>query len=116
MQSSHEEDKKKSAAEQQHTEPELSDAWRALLGLQTGEKELEDGQSLDPAAQVPPLASDPWSSLLNAQGMQPVDLQKVHLHNLHAALQDNNDIEHALNIIREATGQLPALNEKSRDT
>lgn len=114
MQSSNEENKKNSAEEQQ-PEPELSEAWRVLLGLQVAGEELANTQQIDPTAQVPALASDPWSTLLKARGMQPVDLQRAHLHGLHTTLNDSNDIEQALNIIREATGQLPALNKKTRD-
>jgi len=90
-------------------DPQLSETWRALLGLQ-GSDEPEENSS----ARVEPLASDPWSHLQQAQGMQPVDLQKIRLHELHPADSDE-DVEHALNIIREATGQLRALDKENRE-
>jgi hypothetical protein len=42
--------------------------------------------------------------------METIDLQKIRPHTLHAAANDA-DIEHALNMIREASGQ-PAPQEK----
>lgn len=104
MQASNEEGKQPSSAD-----PELSEAWRVLLGSQS----LDESKA-DPAVQVQPLASDPWSSLLNSQGMQPIDLQKAHLHDLQKLLNDE-DVEHALNIIREATGQLKALDGQAEE-
>lgn len=104
MQSSNE-DKKDAAP----PDAELSATWQALLGLEMKTTKV------DPATTVQPLASDPWSSLLNACGMQPVDLQKVHLHNLRTLANDDSDIEHALDIMREATGQLPSVKEPSKE-
>jgi hypothetical protein len=90
---------------------ELSEAWRVLLGLQPSEQQ-EGTPEVDPAAQVQPLAGDPWSSLVQAQGMQAVDLQKIHLHDLYPDASDE-DVEHALNLMREATGRLRALKPKT---
>lgn len=87
----------------------LSATWRALLGLQDASKPT--GEEI---VQVEPLASDPWSHLQQAQGMQPVDLQKIRLHDLHLH-GDDEDVEHALNLMREATGQLPALKPETRE-
>lgn len=92
---------------------ELSDAWRTLLGLQASEGK-EGAPQVDPAAQVSPLSSDPWSSLLHAQGMQTVDLQKIHLHDLHPSV-NNDDVEHALDIMQEANSQATSQNEKTRE-
>jgi hypothetical protein len=114
MQSPKENGKQKFAAgtdSQQHTE--LSDAWRSLLGLQPGENTGQVAQS-EPTAPVQPLASDPWSHLLQAQGMQPVDLQKVHLHDLHPAANDD-DVEHALDLMQEATDSPAAQDKKQRE-
>lgn len=109
MQSPKEEGKQQSGAEPDPAHsPELSEAWRVLLGLQsTPAREGED--PLDPAAQVQPQASDPWNALLHARGMESVDLQKIRLRELHPAASDE-DIEHALNIIQEA-GNPPASQE-----
>jgi len=95
-------------------ESEMSEAFRALLGLQSSEG-TTGAQDIDPAAQVPPQESDPWSHLLQAQGMQPVDLQKLRLRDLHKVRSNDDDVEHALNIMREATGQLSSLDEHTRE-
>lgn len=114
MQSPKEEGKKDAAAEQHlPQDPELSEAWRALLGLQSS-GETKVAPEIDPAAEVQPQASDPWSHLLNSRGMQPVDLQKMHLRDLHPTASDD-DVEHALNIMREATSQQSSLDEKTRE-
>lgn len=114
MQSPNEEDKNNVPAEQRlRQDLELSEAWRTLLGLQPSEQP-EGTPEIDPAAQVQPLPGDPWSRLLQAQGMQSVDLQKIHLHDLYPSVSDD-DIEHALNLMREATGKLRSLNEKTKE-
>lgn len=92
-----------------HQDLQLSETWRALLGLQDPGK--PEGEEI---VQVEPLASDPWSHLQQAQGMQPVDLQKIRLHDLHLP-GDDEDVEQALNIMREATGQLPVLDKEIRE-
>lgn len=113
MQSSNKDRSHKDPKDTTQVDAELSATWQALLGLQgSGEAQTPP---VDPTAPVQPLASDPWSSLLNASGMQPVDLQKAHLHDLHTLDSDDPDIEQALNIMREATGQLPKLKEKKTE-
>lgn len=113
MQSPNENGKQQSTADSGPArDTELSEAWRALLGSQL--PSVPSGTPSDLAAQVQPLASDPWSLLLNAQGMETVDLQKIHLHALHPATNDD-DVEHALNLMREATGQLTSQEEKPRE-
>lgn len=110
MQSPKEEGKQKPAEEAgPQQDPQLSETWRALLGLQGSDE--PEGEN---TARIETLASDPWSHLQQAQGMQPVDLQKIRLHDLHPAASDE-DVEHALNIIREATGQLRALDKENRE-
>ncbi|HEY0756143.1 MAG TPA: hypothetical protein VGD98_19460 [Ktedonobacteraceae bacterium] len=106
MQSPKEENKQQSAADLDAAQnPELSAAWRTLLGLQSN-----PAPEVDPAAQVQPQATDPWSALLQARGMESVDLQKIHLRGLLPAASDE-DIEHALNMIQEANGS-PTSQEK----
>ncbi len=51
---------------------ELSNTWLELLGKQS-DAPLVSNNSL------PALESDPWSSLLHANGVTTIDLQKVHL-------------------------------------
>jgi hypothetical protein len=110
MQSPEEKGKQPSAEETgPYQDLPLSETWRALLGLQGAEKPA--GEEI---VQVEPLASDPWSHLQQAQGMQPVDLQKICLHDLHLS-GDDEDVEHALNLMREATGQLPAFKQETRE-
>lgn len=109
MQSPKEEERQKSAPEAgPHQDPLLSETWRALLGLQ------ESVQPTGEETTVEPLASDPWSHLQQAQGMQPVDLQKIRLHRPRLR-EDDEDVEHALNLMREATGQLPVLKQETRE-
>ncbi len=98
MQSSNE-DKKRADAQ---PESELSEIWQALLGQHSGDIKTA---RIDPTAQVQPLSSDPWNILLNAQGMQPVDLQKVRLQDLRTLPQNDPEIEQALDLMREDTGQ-----------
>ncbi len=78
---------------------ELSAAFRALLGLAPTARE-----PVDPYAQVQPQSSDPWSELVQVRGMETVDLQKIRLRELYPAASDE-DVEHALNLIREANDQ-----------
>jgi hypothetical protein len=55
---------------------QLSDVWRELLGNRRNEK-------LVPAfpgdAPIPTLKVDPWSALLQANGVEVVDLRRIHL-------------------------------------
>jgi hypothetical protein len=111
MESSNDEKKNTNrSAEQPLLPDELSEAWRALLGQPA--QEMQEG-AID-ANLAEPLAGDPWRYLLNAQGMQTVDLQKVHLRDLYPEASDE-DVEHALNLMREATGKLRALNEQKKE-
>ncbi len=111
MQSPEEEKKNQRSADPQ--EVELSEAWRALLGLRPDGTRPNAGEA-EPTGQVQPLPGDPWGHLINAQGMQTVDLQKIQLHNLHPATNDE-DVEHALNLMREATGPLQTLREQNKE-
>jgi hypothetical protein len=90
--------------------PELSAAWRALLGLQST-PETEGEPQVDPAAQIQPQSSDPWSALVQVRGMETIDLQKIHLRSLHPSASDE-DIELALNLIQEAAGQQASQEKK----
>lgn len=108
MQSSNED--KKRAGKQPEPEPELSETWQSLLG-KNGPGEIKTA-GIDPTAQVQPLSSDPWNELLKAQGMQPVDLQKVRLQDLRTSAKHDPEIEQALDLMRENTGQRPEPPEK----
>jgi len=56
---------------------ELSDVWRELLGNRSSEKKLP---VVPGNASIPTLEADPWSALLQAKGVEVVDLQCMHLH------------------------------------
>jgi hypothetical protein len=106
MQSSNHHDKQKvtpNSGSQQN--PELSEAWRTLLGLS------DQPAQADGTNQVQGVSGDPWSNLVHAQGMQAVDLQKVHLHDLHPTT-NNDDIEHALDLMQEADRPSKKSDEK----
>lgn len=112
MQSPKENEKQQPKGEAEFAQSqELSAAWRALLGLQAASL-TDDGTQVEPAVQVLPQGSDPWSMLVQAQGMETVDLQKIRLHALHPAANDA-DIEHALNMIQEANGQSAPQEKKA---
>ena len=55
---------------------ELSDVWRELLGSRVYEKQLSAFPGDMP---IPTLDVDPWSALLQASGVEIVDLQHMHL-------------------------------------
>ena len=108
---SHNENGKKQPGHAQ--DADLSEAWQALLGSQSGARRTGEAQ-IDPDAQVVPQASDPWNALIHAQGMETVDLQKIRLHELHPTASDE-DIEHALNIMQEATEQQASQTKKREE-
>lgn len=86
----------------------LSETWRKLLGSQpAGEA------GADPVEPVQPLVGDPWNDLQRARGMQPVDLQKIRLHDLHATM-NNDDVEHALDVMQEAADSQPDSRKKEK--
>jgi hypothetical protein len=72
---------------------ELSDTWRELLGqrLNASARKPADGKAagaksgVDGVEQaegekaIPTLKSDPWSTLIQAKGIEVVDLHKAHL-------------------------------------
>ena len=55
---------------------QLSDVWRELLGNHGNEKLVPAFPSDVP---IPTLEVDPWSALLQANGVEVVDLQHIHL-------------------------------------
>ena len=52
----------------------------------------------------PSLPDDPWSRLVQTQGIQVVDLQQLHLHATHVPLSDS-DVEQVLKMMEEAPSQ-----------
>jgi hypothetical protein len=74
----------------------LSDVWQELLGGQPAEVKA----SQTPAETIiPTLESDPWSALLQANGIEIVDLQQLHLH------MSDQDVEQILQIMQEQSAQ-----------
>jgi hypothetical protein len=102
MQFHDEDEAKKRLSTARHIEqqPELSDPWLELLGDRN--LDLQDsspGQANDHEESLL-LANDPWNDLLQAQGMEIVDLQQVRLHTIRAST-DNLEVEQALNMMQE---------------
>lgn len=128
MQSEGKEEIKKSRTpdNQVEPEPELSEVWRTLLGMQStnmqaqvddqqesqgdhkvteGDHEGLQGDHKEPGR---PLANDPWSHLVQTQGVQVVDLQQLRLHAAHVPLSDI-DVEKVLKLMQEQP--IPGANE-----
>ena len=119
MQSEGEEEIKKSRTpdNQVEPEPELSEVWRTLLGMQStnmqaqvddqqesqGDHKVTEGDHEEPGRPLwsPLLANDPWSHLVQTQGVQVVDLQQLRLHAAHVPLSDT-DVEKVLKMMQEA--------------
>ncbi len=119
MQSEGEEEIKKSRTpdNQVEPEPELSEVWRTLLGMQStnmqaqvddqqesqGDHQGTEGDHKEPGRPQgsPLLANDPWSHLVQTQGVQVVDLQQLRLHAAHVPLSDT-DVEKVLKMMQEA--------------
>lgn len=119
MQSEGEEEIKKSRTpdNQVEPEPELSEVWRTLLGMQStnmqaqvndqqesqGDHKVTEGDHKEPGRPQgsPLLANDPWSHLVQTQGVQVVDLQQLRLHAAHTPLSDI-DVEKVLKMMQEA--------------
>jgi len=126
MQSEGEEEIKKSRTpdKQVEPEPELSEVWRTLLGMQStnmqaqvddkqesqGDHEGLQGDHKEPGRPLwsPLLANDPWSHLVQTQGVQVVDLQQLRLHAAHVPLSDI-DVEKVLKLMQEQP--IPGANE-----
>lgn len=70
----------------------MSDTWRELLG-----KSHTRIETMSPVSEatLPTLKSDPWSKLLQARGVEIIDLQQLHLH------MSDQDVEKALQLLQE---------------
>ena len=128
MQSEGKEEIKKSRTpdNQVEPEPELSEVWRTLLGMQStnmqaqvddqqesqGDHKVTEGdhEGLQDDHKEPgrPLANDPWSHLVQTQGVLVVDLQQLRLHAEHVPLSDI-DVEKVLKLMQEQP--IPGANE-----
>ena len=79
-----------------YTHIELSKTWLELLGRQADIPMASTGS-------IPALESDPWSSLVQVQGVKTVDLQKVHLP------MSDADMEQLLHFMQDQSTQHPEL-------
>ncbi len=75
---------------------ELSKTWLELLGKQVDAPQAS-------ASSIPALESDPWSSLVQAQDVKTIDLQKVHLP------MSDSDVEQLLHHMQDQSTQHPEL-------
>jgi len=73
-------------------DPELSAVWQELLGRRPAG--IAKPSTVDETA-IPTLKSDPWRALLQAKGIEVVDLQQLHLH------MSDQDLEQILRLIEE---------------
>jgi hypothetical protein len=126
MQSEGKEEIKKSRTpdNQVEPEPELSEVWRTLLGMQStnmqaqvddqqesqGDHKVTEGdhKGLQGDYKEPGLANDPWSHLVQTQGVLVIDLQQMRLHAAHVPLSDI-DVEKVLKMMQEQP--IPGANE-----
>ncbi|GCF08296.1 hypothetical protein [Dictyobacter arantiisoli] len=79
-----------------HTD-ELSAAWQELLGWRASKVMPEGTNSEDMG--IPTLESDPWSTLIQAKGVEIVDLDKTHLH------LSAQEVEQMLRLMQEQSTQ-----------
>ena len=76
---------------------ELSEIWQELLGKQASD---EKSASLPPETLIPLLESDPWSTLIQANGIELVDLQEK------KRLQiSDQEVEQMLELMQEQSAQ-----------
>lgn len=75
---------------------ELSDTWQKLIGSHPSREETNTKIVIMPSE----LADDPWSELLQAQGVEIVDLQRQRLQEIQISLSEL-ELEQALQIIQE---------------
>lgn len=76
---------------------ELSNVWLELLGLRPGENRVP--ASSDQQA-IPILEGDPWRKLLEAENIELVDLQQVHLPSV-----SEREVEQILQLMQEQAAQ-----------
>ena len=78
---------------------ELSDTWHELLGTYTAETQSNAGVAATPSM-LTELTHDPWIELLHARGIEIVDLQHLHRHNVQVSLSEL-EMEQALQLLQE---------------
>ncbi|GLV57597.1 hypothetical protein KDH_44330 [Dictyobacter sp. S3.2.2.5] len=99
-------DKKKRSQQDQNIsdeQHELSTAWQELLGrrppgeLQQGADDIERVEKDQES--IPTLESDPWSTLIQAKGVEMVDLHKTRLQ------ISDQEVEQMLEVMQEQSAQ-----------
>jgi hypothetical protein len=83
------------------TEQELSEVWRELLNSQPATDTDGTAQADSTESTIPTLDSDPWSELLQAKGVEIVDLHKLQLH------MSDQDVEQLLQLMQEQATHTP---------
>ena len=84
---------------------QLSDVWRELLGNSGREKLAPAFPSDTP---IPTLEVDPWSALLQANGIEIVDLQRIHLQ------ISDQEVEQLLEVLPDDRESLPLGSSEER--
>jgi hypothetical protein len=91
--------KLKNAKRCEENQAELSNVWQELLGIRQHENSIS---TVDPGQQViPTLEGDPWRKLLEAENIELVDLQQVHLP------VSEGEVEQMLELMQEQVTQGP---------
>lgn len=81
---------------------ELSAAWQELLGRRTPgapKPDSADHERKDKKEDIPTLESDPWSTLIQAKGVEIVDLHKARLQ------ISDQEVEQMLEVMQEQSTQ-----------
>ncbi len=87
----------KDAKHCEENQAELSSVWQELLGLR---RDDNSRSAVDPDQQViPTLEGDPWRKLVEAENIELVDLQQVHLP------VNDGEVEQMLQLMQEQTTQ-----------
>ncbi|WP_126595478.1 hypothetical protein [Dictyobacter aurantiacus] len=99
-------DKKKRSQQDQDIsdgQQELSAAWQELLGRQSQGKLQQGADDIERVEKdqggIPTLESDPWSTLIQAKGVEIVDLHKTRLQ------ISDKEVEQMLEVMQEQSAQ-----------
>jgi len=91
-----EDDERLNEQPREGNQTELSNVWQELLGLRPGKNRVPT--SPDQQA-IPILEGDPWRKLLQAENIELVDLQQVHLP------ISEREVEQILQLMQEQAAQ-----------
>ncbi len=93
-----EDDQQLKGPHQEGNQAELSSVWQELLGLRPDEDHVPTGSGSFQQA-IPILEGDPWTKLLEAENIEMVDLQQVHLP------VNEREVEQVLQLMQEQATQ-----------